>query len=70
MKTYQAKRIAIEHKHVRINGESCVSTERVDTDAPCTMVVPFAAAKKARRVQIMRGRVDMQMVGVSGTCVL
>lgn len=62
MKTYQAKLIAIEHKHVRINGESYVSTERVGTAQPSFVVVPFAGAKKARRVQIMRGRVDMQMV--------
>lgn len=55
MKTYQAKRIAIEHKHVRINGESCISTERVDTVLPCHVVVPFAAAHKARRVMVMRG---------------
>lgn len=64
MKTYQAKRIAIEHKHVRINGESCISTERVDTEEPCQMIVPFSKAKKARRVMVMRGKVDMQMVRV------
>jgi hypothetical protein len=62
MKTYQAKRIAIEHKHVRINGESCISTERVDTAQVCQMIVPFHKAKKARRVMIMRGAVDMQMI--------
>lgn len=64
MKTYQAKRIAIEHKHVRINGESCVSTEQVRCMGTSvhSMVVPFSAARKARRVQIMRGNVDMQMV--------
>lgn len=63
MRTYQAKRIAIEHRHVRINGESCVSTEHVQ-GAVNVMIVPFTAARKARRVQIMRGRVDMQMSAI------
>lgn len=70
MKTYQAKRIAVEHKHVRINGESCISTERVDTAEPCQMIVPFYNARKARRIMIMRGKVDMQMIGIQGECAL
>lgn len=60
MKVKQARTIVIEHKHVRINGESCISTEQVGANAN-PMVVPFAAARTARRVMIMRGQVDMQL---------
>lgn len=60
MKAKQARTIVIEHKHVRINGESAISTEQVGANAN-PMVVPFTAARTARRVMIMRGKTDMQV---------